>query len=369
MRTSIIFIFILTGLVISVKSHAFPEMVRHGYTSCIACHASPNGGGIVTPYGRAISQELLSTWRTGERESQFAYGTVNLPAWLNLGGDVRAVQTHIETPKIKVGKMIFMQVDLEAAVSLGKFQLVGTGGRLENPQDESAEFISRRHYLSYKPTQNLFFRAGKFFPAIGIHTPDHVIVTKRNVGWDQNQESYNLEAVWFNENFEVFIDGVFGRPDKKELDRETGASTRFAYNFMEKHKAGFTYYYGSNDRGKRQFFGPFAILGFSPELVLLTELDFQKFDSSIASVNDQWGAVTYNKLSYEFLRGFHGLVTYQRSHLEFGDSKQSKNYYGLGFQFFSRPHFEFQFEWQKRKDPAVATSMYDFAWVQFHFYL
>ncbi len=38
----------------------FPEMVRHGYVNCVACHMSPDGGGVLTPYGRSLSKELLS---------------------------------------------------------------------------------------------------------------------------------------------------------------------------------------------------------------------------------------------------------------------------------------------------------------------
>ena len=46
----------------SRPSHAFPEMVRHGYANCITCHISPDGGGVLTAYGRSLSREVLSTW-------------------------------------------------------------------------------------------------------------------------------------------------------------------------------------------------------------------------------------------------------------------------------------------------------------------
>ncbi|MFM8314271.1 MAG: hypothetical protein ACKOA8_08310, partial [Deltaproteobacteria bacterium] len=98
----------------------FPEMIRHGYSNCITCHVSPNGGGLVTPYGRALSQEVLSTWHR-ENESDFLWGLVPYPEWLNLGGDFRYVQTHLDTPDTKTGRFIVMQADIEAAASLGKF--------------------------------------------------------------------------------------------------------------------------------------------------------------------------------------------------------------------------------------------------------
>jgi len=52
---------------------AFPELTRHGYVSCTACHVSPNGGGAMTPYGRGLSRELLSTWG-GTREAEVGHG-------------------------------------------------------------------------------------------------------------------------------------------------------------------------------------------------------------------------------------------------------------------------------------------------------
>ena len=53
-------------------ANAFPEMVRHGYTNCTACHVAANGGGILTPYGSTLSEEVLSTWHF-EGEGSFLY--------------------------------------------------------------------------------------------------------------------------------------------------------------------------------------------------------------------------------------------------------------------------------------------------------
>lgn len=122
---------LLLFLVVSAKqSFGYPEMNRHGYANCTACHVGPNGGGILTPYGRQLSQELLSTWGK-EDESKFLYGIFRLPDWLNLGGDFRAVQTYLNSPKIEQGKFIFMQADLEAAASHKRWHLVATLGRQE----------------------------------------------------------------------------------------------------------------------------------------------------------------------------------------------------------------------------------------------
>src|ERR1043165_2592981 len=33
---------------------ALPTMIRLGYNSCAACHVTPQGGGLLTPYGKGI---------------------------------------------------------------------------------------------------------------------------------------------------------------------------------------------------------------------------------------------------------------------------------------------------------------------------
>src|ERR1700722_15897581 len=63
-------LFLLLTVVWLPAAFAFPEMARHGYTQCTACHVSPAGGGVLTEYGRELSSDLLSTWSHGN-ESAF----------------------------------------------------------------------------------------------------------------------------------------------------------------------------------------------------------------------------------------------------------------------------------------------------------
>ena len=38
----------LVSLATSRTANAYPWMIRHGYASCITCHADPSGSGLVT---------------------------------------------------------------------------------------------------------------------------------------------------------------------------------------------------------------------------------------------------------------------------------------------------------------------------------
>src|SRR5438128_3814131 len=54
------------------RALALPTMVRLGYTNCAACHISPQGGGLLSAYGKSIDQ--AQSLRGGEyRPSQSAW--------------------------------------------------------------------------------------------------------------------------------------------------------------------------------------------------------------------------------------------------------------------------------------------------------
>src|SRR4051812_13294315 len=104
------FILILLGCMYSQLSQAFPELVRHGYVNCIACHVSPTGGGVLTQYGRELSREILSTWGIqNENESKFAYGIIKTPEWLDAIGEYRGIYAYQNNPFIQEGKYIYMK--------------------------------------------------------------------------------------------------------------------------------------------------------------------------------------------------------------------------------------------------------------------
>lgn len=351
----------------STVTSAFPELISHGYTSCVSCHVSPTGGGIVTPYGRALSDEAISIWSGSETETQFLNGKVTLPPWLLLGGDIRAAQLHKDDPTIRKGVIIFMQADLEAVASINEWKIAGTFGLAQGKEKGTFTGESRRHYISYQATEKLSARVGKFFPAFGIKTPDHVIFTRKDLGWDQGNETYNAEMIYLSERYEIFLDGIYGKIDDSKAAREKGGSARFSYNFLDSFNVGFSYFQGQTEESNREIFGIFGILGFTESSSLLSEIDFQKTKKNGDIQN---GRVFYNKFSYGIWKGFNATATAQQSHLNILQPDLLKNYYGLGFQAFPKAHYEIQFEWQWRQDPLVSKDeLSHFAWLQAHYYL
>ncbi|MCB0414307.1 MAG: hypothetical protein KDD50_08245 [Bdellovibrionales bacterium] len=361
-----VLVLIVLSALFSTQANAFPEMVRHGYVNCISCHVSPSGGGVLTPYGKALSNEILSTWSFGGEPKY----DPNKKIRLDVGGELRAVQTYIDNPQVREGRFILMQADVELALNYLKrlyvVSSIGLDGK-EITDNKSYKGISRRHYINYRPTEELSFRAGRFFPAFGINSPNHTLVTRRGLGWDQGEESYNLEGAWLGEKYDVFLTGIFGRPDKTELDKEKGISLSSSYSLFDKYKIGMSYYHGSNDQLSRNLFGLFGILGFTEKFFILSEIDYQSKDNKLTSTK-QSGFVGYNRINYEVIQGLHLYLPYQISHLDSDNSQTKADSYGVGIQFFPIKHAELNLEYLKQRIMSVADRYDDFAYLMLHGY-
>jgi len=363
---------VLFGILSSTLAWCFPEMVRHGYVNCTTCHVSPTGGGVLNPYGRQLSKEVLSTWGTGDTEEyMFAYGVVKPPEWLNMMGMVRTLYLYQNNPFFIQGQTIFMQGDLEASANYKKWTLDATLG-YQNPGGSNSflnYLISRRHFINYRPTDELSFRVGRFYPAFGIQTPDHNIPTKQALGWDQSMETYNVEAAWIGERWNLFLTGVLGRPDQPSLNRETGFAATPSLAIDDTYKVGLSYYYGNGLTTSRNVEGIWGILGFTHHLFLLTEWDLQEQSSKTNVFPTQTGAVNYQRFDYELLQGLHFYLTQDLSQLDFTNAQSLTHSYGFGTQFFPRPHFEINVSWQKQRSIAISNDYTDFAWAMLNFYL
>ena len=259
-------------------------------------------------------------------------------------------------------RSIFMQGDLEEAVKVGKFTVDASAGFSEK------QFLSRRHYVMYNFNEALAVRVGRFYPAFGIQTPDHIIATKRGLGWDERGESYNAEVSYIKENFSLFATAIAGRPDNDALEKEYGGALMGSYTLTPTSKIGASYYIGENDYGRHHLFGPYAIIGFTQHFYLLSEIDGTVFYPETGA-RTQSGFVDYQKLGYEFIKGLHVYVSQEFQNADMSSDAGREDAYTVGLEFYPRPHFEFILAYQKYRMPSISENFEDFAWLMAHFYL
>lgn len=375
-------------LFLSGSAHAFPEMIRHGYSNCVTCHASPGGGGILTEYGRALSKELLSNGRfffenrmdlktpLENQEEQLLGGTVSLPKGLSVGGDIRALQLVTDNKRQSMGRFILMQADLELAWHDGKrVTVAGTIGRAE--PSKKAEFandylVSRRHWISIKMgppegLENYQLRFGRFFPAYGINIAEHNYLTRKLLGFDQQKETYNGELSWIADEWSGAFTGIFGRPDKEDKSKETGGAVQISRTVGETHKVGVNGFYGKDstrgDRSVRTMAGAFGLLGFTPKFYSLAEIDWTH-DKVAKS-----GMVELAKFGYEPWQGVHFLLIQQYALPSFEQKGKSIDSYTLGLQYFPRVHWDFLITAGRERNTSVSPDFTSVFMLLAHYYL
>jgi hypothetical protein len=343
-------------------------MVRQGAVQCTTCHISPTGGGILNDTGRKSSKEILSQ-NTGDE--RFLNGTATPPEWLRLGGDLRFFQFFKDNQTETVADFSTQQMDLEVAATNGdRFSVVGTIGHSTPPKDAtsmSQSVISRRHWLQalVGPKSNpdqLTARMGRFFPAYGINIPEHAIVTRSRLGFDAEQESYNLELALRDEDWEAFGTLILGRPDNLKLHREQGYSLQISRVIENTYRLGINGYTGilpgSRADTRRNLMGVFAHLGFTPSVYSLIEID------TIDSGQSSRSFLNYAKLGWEWKQGLHFFTNQERARLF--------ESYGIGIQYFPWPHWDLTGTFRLERDRRTSPSSTDFdrvTWIALHYYL
>lgn len=362
-------------LLISHQAQAFPEMVRHNYVNCTTCHVSPAGGGLMTPYGRSMSKEILSRW-SYEGEENILHGAIqkeSLLQWLNgsrevgfnVGGDVRYLQTYRDNNFVEEGKFFPMQRDLEGAFRFYNLTVVAGYGIQYKPGED--EFDSRRSYVMYQLLESVSVRAGRFLPIYSLMIADHYTSIKRGLGFDQGRERDTAEINYTHDQWSV--SASFSKSPKSTVDalEEEAASVQVNYAIADKYKVGVSYWNGKFDSSRRQILGVHGIWGFTHDWYMLSEIDYQELDFNAAGATRR-GIFYYNKLGYEFTRGVHALFQIDGSQSDL-DVDMSKTFaYGLGLNIYPRPHFEIQGLWTRATIKAIDNDEMDMAHLVLHYY-
>jgi hypothetical protein len=368
----------LLSFLLAASAHAFPQNVRHGYPNCTACHVSPGGGGVLSAYGRELSRELQSTWG-GEKESAFLYGLVKTPEWLDAGGDLRYLQLVTDTPTRVRGTSFWMQADAEAAAHLGpRWTIDVAAGWKGNSSavETRSDLISRRHYAIYAITdpsasgRQWTIRGGKFYPVFGIMPAEHNYSVRRGMGFDQNDESYNLELARTDENGSLTITPILGKGRSSSEPDERGIAFSRSWTIAEHHRIAFSEIYGRGVRQSRYdsrwAFGPSWVVSFSKTLFSVGELDLE-FRKKPGSRNER-GLYQFQKLTWEPIQGFQLSLLEDLSKSKVVDSRTLVWSWGPVLDWYPRPHLDLQLGASRVILPDPAPNFWTYTGM-FHFYL
>jgi hypothetical protein len=371
-RASPIFLSIL--LFFPAIAMCYPEMIRHGYTSCTACHVSPAGGGLTTAYGRSISKEVLSRW-SFEGEEQLAHGAITSERvtsatngsnerGLNIGGNFRYIQTHLNTNSFSQGRRFPMQRDLEVAAKWDALTFVSSYGAIYNPRGTD-EIDLRRMYLLWNVSENISLRAGRFIPIYGLMFSDHYTAIKQGLQFAQLSERDAVESNFTFENWSGSLSYSQAPESKRNLQQEEALAGTFNYNFSDTLRIGANYWFGDYLGKKRDITGVNALLGFTKKLYSLTEIDLQT--TKVDDGEKTKSLYYFQRFGFEVTRGLHLLAQIDGSQTDVSNSDSRFYSYGAGVTFYPRPHFELQFLWTRPKFSSQEVA--DSAFLIVHYYL
>lgn len=343
------FIVALFALGAASTAFGYPEFARYGYFSCTSCHVSPGGGGALTDYGRSFEAERLATFFKKDEELLLHGAIGATPPWLVVGGNFRQIQTLTETSRSKDGRWIPMQRDVEVCVHPGPAWACVTGGIVKPASiqpDGRPVYGARRANLRVDIGENFLVRAGRFMPRYGLMIANHTSSIRQGLGFDQYAETDQLEATFVSERLEVALARGFGRklplPEATDDDAAPATTLTVAAAATEKTRVGLSYHHESDDEGTVQKGGIFTAATLGDATFLLAEIDhmLSRTDRAPGDTVVLRSAASHARLGYETTRGLFPYLLHEASFRDLTDGATRRDTFGLGIQWFPRPHFE-----------------------------
>jgi hypothetical protein len=204
---------------------AEPMFLSKQYNRCTSCHYSSVGGGLLTPYGRSLSrQELSTTGRMdpsapppakGKGEEAFLFGALgDTLGPVEVGVDLRPSHLALDVGGPTSSTMdYFMTADFIAALKMHGFTAYGEVGRKPAIGTEPAGVYSYEHWIAYQSSGGLGFRVGRFYPGYGIRFADHSDFNRAPLGFEYYDQDYALEVSHTGERHLLQVSVGPGRAD------------------------------------------------------------------------------------------------------------------------------------------------------------
>ncbi len=293
---------------------AEPIYLSKQYTRCTTCHYSPTGGGLLTPYGRSLSKEELSTFGRspagttptdpGSGEEAFLNGLLGKALGpVQLGVDLRP--SHLDFTFEGVGnsqRNFLMNADLLGAYQRGAWTFYGQMGR--KLEGDGGTLNSYEHWIGYQATNGLGVRVGRYLPAYGVRFADHTAFNRTLMGLTQYDQIYGAELSFTTDRTVLQLSAGPGRADSL-IDAEGGSaplfSGRFQVDLTTRTAVVFSgLFRGDSDREARSHAGGVAI-GFAPTTRLTTWTGWDtRFQDHVVSDRTH---VFLHQTSFEAYRG------------------------------------------------------------------
>jgi len=248
----------------ATPSFALPTMIRLGYADCATCHVSPQGGGLLTPYGKGV--DTAQSLRAGELREEEQPRRVMY--------DVRAVMgaSLLSSPEqpdiVRSSSFRFM---LRNAFNMSSHTRVSYEAGLDtatltsgsSPAPGGASVVFSKALFEYRPHNGVSLQIGRDRLPDGLGLPDPQTFMRRQ--HDALGTTFPTQAKLFlwNERFQ-FAPYVFGPGfDEDRAQRQHGGGAVGGVELWNHQIVlGLAGRVSRSDAFDRESAGAFARLGF-----------------------------------------------------------------------------------------------------------
>jgi hypothetical protein len=296
------------------RAAAEPMFLSRQYARCSTCHYTATGGGLLTPYGRSLSREELSTTGRsgadpsaaapgGHREEAFLWGALgDTLGPISLGLDVRPAHLEVHFPGGEMKRDFLMSTALQAAFRKDAWTVYAELGR--QPRSGEPEYQSFEHWVGYESPHGLGVRVGRYLPAYGLNLADHTAFNRRPLDLDTDDQVYGVELSHTGDKHLLQVTASPGRAESiihDDGNRAFTANARFQRDLGPRTALVLSgMYRGASDVEARRTSAGVAF-GFAPvsHLSIWTEADAQ----FRADVSGAPAYVLINETAFEVVRG------------------------------------------------------------------
>ncbi len=355
-------------LVLPQALWAYPEMIRHGYTSCLICHSSPAGGDLLSGYGKELNRELVSSqWWDSDQKKLYDVD-LDLPEKLRVGGNFRALQVFQENERVKQGRFIIMQADVDTKWETEPVSFYASIGRTERKIASSTDSVYiPRLWLSGEiatgpEDKEIFYRVGKFLPIYGVNFPEHAFVSRVATEMTPGSERIGAEVVYTPEKFQISL-SLFGeRADFRDRSIERGGVIHAAWVPAETFKLGVNLYRSFLATRSLENLGIYGLLGWTKEQFTLVQID------RVQKAAPQSGLALTIKHGWQMWQGHEvfGTLEYWNPNIDVTNPHYEAVGIGLSNRFVS--WFDLSSLLKAERDDALGSSVGYAGWVVGHLY-
>src|SRR5258705_208063 len=217
---------VLVGLVLQVTPvAASPTMIRLGYSDCAACHLSPQGGGLLTSYGRGIDVAQSARAREIPPSDADTRRYLYDLRFVVVGQEANALASHTATASSTLQMQLRNSLRLNdhnrLTYTLGVFgQTLPTSSTRSSG---SASLVVPKAIWEYRPKDGIELSVGREELPTGVGLPDPQAYMRKSTDPGTTVYPTQVKAFFWTKRFQ-FTPYAFGPGGEEDVRlRQYGA--------------------------------------------------------------------------------------------------------------------------------------------------